>query len=634
MKKVISLLLSLVMIFTIVLIPASGASDAKRMTVLFTHDLHSHIEPSVNMVNGQRLESGGMARIKTMVDSVRAEGNNTLLVDGGDFSMGTLYQSAFADEAIELRMLGVLGYDATTLGNHEFDYDSGNVARMLNSAKAKGENLPLLLQSNINWDKSKSPYKQDLKDAMDNYGAVQDYTIVQKGDVKIAMFGLMGFTATFFTTKSGLSFENIVTSAKKTVSNIKKNEKDVDMIVCLSHSGTSSTKILSEDENLAKNVPEIDVIVSGHTHSTLDKPMMVGNTAIVSCGEYGKNLGRIDMTKNENGRWTIDSYKLMPVDASIKADPATATQIDKFRDLLKPYLSKFGYEDYNQVIGYTPYEFDDVDTVYELGDHDITGLITDSYLNAVKQAEGDNYTNVDVSLVPSGVVRSSFLKAGPITVANAYEVMSLGIGNDGLSGYPLVGIYLTGEELKLLAEIDVSVSPIMGPAQFFSTGLQYTYNPNRGLFNQVTNVCLKRPDGTVEKVNDKQLYRVVTGVYTAEMLDQVQKISLGILSVKPKDKNGVVLKDINEAVIYDKTGRQVKEWFALSSFIQSFDKVNGVPTIPQKYENAPQNKTYSNSKKVKDVLGNPNKYYTILYAATGGSAAAVVVALAHMGVYQ
>ena len=126
-----------------------------KITVLFTHDLHSHIEPSKNVVGGKKVETGGFAKIKTMIDNVKAQEDNVLLVDGGDFSMGTLFQTVFADEAIELRMLGALGYDATTLGNHEFDYDSGNLAKMLTNAKDKSSDLPMLLSSNINWEKSK-----------------------------------------------------------------------------------------------------------------------------------------------------------------------------------------------------------------------------------------------------------------------------------------------------------------------------------------------------------------------------------------------------------------------------------------------------------------------------------------------
>ena len=109
-----------------------------------------------------------------------------------------------------------------------------------------------------------------------------------------------------------LFFEDPIEASKKTVEEIKKNE-DVDMIACVSHSGTVEDEDKSEDEILAKNVPDIDLIISGHTHTQLDEPIRHGDTYIVSCGEYGRNLGTISMTQKDDGRWDVDTYELIPV---------------------------------------------------------------------------------------------------------------------------------------------------------------------------------------------------------------------------------------------------------------------------------------------------------------------------------
>lgn len=627
MKRVLSLLLSLVMLVSFISIPTFATSDSKNLTVLFTHDLHSHIEPSKSVVGGKKVETGGFAKIKTMIDNVKAQGNNTLLVDGGDFSMGTLFQTVFADEAIELRMLGALGYDATTLGNHEFDYDSGNLAKMLTNAKDKSSDLPMLLSSNINWEKSKSKDKQALKTAFEYYGVEEEYTVVQKGNVKIAMFGLMGWNSAEVSPNSGLTFDDISASAKKTVAKIKANE-DVDMIVCLSHSGTSSQKMLSEDETLAKNVPEIDVIISGHTHSITQKPIKSGNTIIVSCGEYGVNLGRIDMTKNAKGRWDVNNFVLMPVDQTVPSDPATQKQINELKKHIKSYLEVYGYKDYSQIIGYTPYNFADVYTINSsLNDQDLTRLITDSYVYAVQQAEGDKYKPIDVALVPAGAIRSTFIN-GSITVADVFEVCSLGIGSDGLAGYPLISIYLTGEEIKLIAEIDVSVGDMVEGVQFFTTGLKYTYNPNRARLNRITKISLQKPDGQEEEIINDKLYRVVMETFTVQMLKEtVQDKSFGVLAINPKDEQGNEITDLSTAIIYDKQKATVskwyafamrfglvkgkeeqkielKQWYALAKYIESFDKSGGVPTIPQMYEDATPNKTIHNSYWPSDLFGS------------------------------
>ena len=113
-------------------------------------------------------------------------------------------------------------------------------------------------------------------------------------------------------------FKDPSEAARETVEEIKKNE-DVDMIACVSHSGTWEDEKVSEDEILAKNVPDIDLIVSGHTHTQLAEPILQGDTCIVSCGEYGKNLGTLSMTQKENGRWETDTYELVPVTDEIQS---------------------------------------------------------------------------------------------------------------------------------------------------------------------------------------------------------------------------------------------------------------------------------------------------------------------------
>ena len=122
---------------------AEGCTQETNVTtILFTHDLHSHFLPQPTAEGG---ESGGYARLKTVIDGERAMNPDALLVDGGDFSMGTLIQTVYDTEAAELRMLGYLGCDVTTLGNHEFDYGSDGLADMLNAAVSSGENLPRMV---------------------------------------------------------------------------------------------------------------------------------------------------------------------------------------------------------------------------------------------------------------------------------------------------------------------------------------------------------------------------------------------------------------------------------------------------------------------------------------------------------
>ena len=269
----------------------------KKVDVIFTHDTHSHLNSFTTIVDGEKSEVGGFARIKTVIDEKKADNPNTLVLDGGDFSMGTLVQTVYESEAAEIRMLGEIGCDVTTLGNHEFDYRSKGLANMLESAAASGDKLPELVLCNVDWDameeKGLSDGQKLIAEGFEDYG-IKDYVMLKKGDVNIAVIGVFGTDALACAPTCELLFQDPVEAVKETVKEIQAKEK-ADMIVCVSHSGTWEDEDKSEDEILAKSVPELDLIVSGHTHTDLDEPIVHGDTYIVSTGEYAKKIGSMSM---------------------------------------------------------------------------------------------------------------------------------------------------------------------------------------------------------------------------------------------------------------------------------------------------------------------------------------------------
>ena len=387
--------------------------------------------------------------------------------------MGTLIQTVFETQAAEIRMLGYMGCDVTTLGNHEFDYRSKGLANMLNSATESGDDLPALVVCNVDWESMEaaglSEGQQLIRDAFDEYG-VSDYVVLEKGDTDIAVVGVFGKDALACAPTCELLFKDPIEAVKETVEEIRENE-DVDMIVCVSHSGTWEDEKKSEDEILAKEVPDLDLIISGHTHTELKEPIQHGNTYIVSCGEYARNLGSLSMTQKQDGRWEMTSYELIPVSEDIEPDQATQERIDALMDTVDTnYLTNFGYTR-DEVLAENDVEFNslgEMETKHEelnLGD-----IMSDSYIYSVEHSEDYNGTPVDVAVVPSGCVRDTYTK-GNITVEDVYNSFSLGIGKDGLAGYPLIDVYLTGKELKLAAEVDASVSDFMTTARLYCSGL-------------------------------------------------------------------------------------------------------------------------------------------------------------------
>lgn len=605
MKKTISVLLSfLIILLQFGALEAASGGTTKEVTVVFTHDLHSYLDTKTSEVNGEIVEIGGFAKVKTILDDIRAN-NNTIVVDGGDYSMGTLYQTVFKEQAIELRILGFLGYDVVTLGNHEFDYGSDGLSAMLRAAMNSGDRLPEIVATNIDYESSPSQNAKLLEGTMNEYG-VQDYLVLEQGDVNVAVFGGMGEDAAKSAPSSELIFRNIVDQAKMTVSEIEENE-DVDIIIYLSHAGTFADPESSEDEILAREVPEIDVIVSGHTHTYLEEPIITDHTYIVSSGEYGQNVGRIDLVQTEDGNWDIKDYNLIAVNQDIESDEETLGVIDDYREYVNEFLSDYGFESYDQVIAYSPFDFTSLREMNEThGDQAIGNLISDAIIHGTEQAEGESYIPIDVSVVPIGIIRASF-NEGPITISDIYEVMSLGIGPDGIPGYPLTNVYLTGQELKALAEIDASISPLFSSAQLFTSGLSYTFNPNRIFLNRATDIKLDRGDGVLADIDNDKLYRVVADLYSAQMLGAVTDLSKGILSLELKDVEGSEVDDYNDLILYDSEGNEVKEWQVLASYMQSFEAVDGVPTILEEYENAQNRKVLDDSKDIASLVRQPNK---------------------------
>lgn len=627
-KRVIVLILIVMLCMPLLTgVQTEAADGEKHLDVLFTHDTHSHLNSYSTIVNGKQKEVGGFARIKTLIDEKKKENPDTLILDGGDFSMGTLIQTVYTTEAAELRMLGYLGCDVTTFGNHEFDYRSGGLADMLKTAKNSRETVPKLVVCNVDWDAMEkeglSKGQKQIESAFETYG-VKDYVVIQKGGVKIAVLGVFGKDALECAPTCELEFKDPVESAKNTVEEIKKKE-DVDMIACVSHSGTWEDEKVSEDETLAKEVPDIDLIISGHTHTQLDQPIRHGNTYIVSCGEYGRNLGSISMTQKKDKRWKMNTYKLIPVTKNVKSDQAAQKQIDKFMDTVDTnYLVNFGYTK-DQVLAENDIKFnslEEMETKHEelnLGD-----IISDAYVYAVENSEGYDGRPVDVAVVPSGTVRDTYTK-GDITVEKVYNSFSLGIGKDGLAGYPLITAYLTGKELKLVAEVDASVSDYMTIARLYCSGMNFTYNPHRMILNKVTD-CYLTKDGKREEIQDDKLYKVVTDLYTGQMLGSVTDISYGLLKIEPKDKNGKLLKNLEDEAITDgKT--ELKAWVAIARYMQSFEDTDGdgIANVSDYYSTTHGRKVVEDSRNIADLLKHPNKFAGMIVGICAGLLFLIIV---------
>ena len=612
--RIIAIIIAVALAVSLLMLPMAGMAFAAEpeedgITVLFTHDLHDRLLPANRTdAAGKTSSSGGYARLKTAMDEIRAQHKTTITVDAGDFSMGSLFQCIYESEAPELRMLGILGVDATTFGNHEFDYGPNGLAAMLDAARESGDPLPRIVQANY-----KTPVPgasdeinagADIQRAMNDYG-VADYTVFERGGITIAVFGIMGTDSDMCAPNSGMELDDPIETAKAVVETIQAEESP-DLIICLSHSGTSDDEKNSEDESLAKAVPDIDLIVSGHTHTTLTEPLQVGDTYIVSSGAYCQNLGEITLVPAGDGIWAVENYALHSIDDSLAEDQSVTARIEDFKSMVQiEYLDDYGLT-FDQVLAHNDVLFTPVEeletTTAEIG---LGNLLADSYIYTLQQLEGADYETVALAAVPLGVVRAS-LPLGDLTTADAFDVLSLGVGADGTVGYPLVSVYVNGRELEDIAEIDASVSSMMSYARLYTAGITYTYNPNRLPLDYVTDLKLITEDGSTVWPNKEKLYRVVTDLYSAQMFSAVKAQAHSFLKITPKDAAGNEITDFTTAIIHDRNGNEIKAWQSAALYLQSFEQdANGVSVVPAYYSSGDGRKILNDEKGIGAILSNP-----------------------------
>lgn len=263
----------------LLLIPAfTWAQETKKLTLLQTSDVHSRIEP-ITQQGDRNYGQGGFVRRATFLKQFRNENQNVLLFDCGDISQGTPYYNIFKGE-VEIRLMNEMGYDAMTIGNHEFDFGMDNMARLFKMAK-----FPVVC---TNYDLEATVLK-DL---------VKPYVIIERNGLKIGVFGLGAKPEGLIQANKceGVVYKDPITVSNEVAALLK--EKGCDVIVCLSHLGKQL------DERLVANTRNIDVILGGHSHTFMKKPrdyqnMDGKNVSVMHTGKSGIYVGRLDLTLNK-----------------------------------------------------------------------------------------------------------------------------------------------------------------------------------------------------------------------------------------------------------------------------------------------------------------------------------------------
>jgi 5'-nucleotidase len=262
--------------------------EVKQITILHTNDVHSHIDP-FGPNDGRNANKGGVARRATLIQRLRQENPNTLLLDAGDIFQGTPYFNYYGGE-LEFKLMSMLDYDAATIGNHDFDNGIDGLYAQLPHAQFD------FISANYN-------FKNTIMD-----GHVAPYKIFIKNGVRIGVFGL------------GIELEGLVgkdmfketkyldpIEIAQDMSRILKTEEQCDLIICLSHLGydyENPQKV--SDRSLARSTKNIDLIIGGHTHTFLNEPTVetnvIGKSVLVNqVGCYGLYIGKVDFYLEHKG---------------------------------------------------------------------------------------------------------------------------------------------------------------------------------------------------------------------------------------------------------------------------------------------------------------------------------------------
>jgi len=569
----------------------------KVITIIHTNDLHSHIQgffPNIDYrpdITGGDATKGGWARIATVIRLEKEKRSNPVLVlDGGDFLMGSLFHMMAREEAMELRLMKDMGYDALTLGNHEFDLKPKGLARIIHSAANLG-GMPSIVFSNAIF--SRESDRDDALEEVFQKSMVKPYVVLKKGGMKIGIFGLMGKDAAEKAPfASPVKFRDPVEISREMVKVLREKEK-VDMVICLSHSGVQEAKSRSEDEVLAKKIQGIDVIVGGHSHTRLEKPIGINSTFVVQAWAYGKCVGVLDLLW-ENGKARQKNYRLIDIDSSIPGDMALQKKVESFTDAIDRNVLRGANLSSRKVIAQTAFDLTIGEEESNLGN-----LIADSirwYVNQQDYDPKDPQTRVVVAMESNGLIRDNLLrgKTDGLAVGDVFRTAPLGIGVDDTMGYPLISCYFYASEIKKSLEVLTSVYPLKGSSYFLQvSGLKFTYNPKRIIFDRVTNIWLgSEEEGYVPldySKSNKNLYRVATNIYNGAFLKVVGKFTYQILNIIPKDRTGAPVADLAALRVDADKGQagiqELKEWIGVMEYIKNFPDTNGdgLPDIPDKY---------------------------------------------------
>lgn len=506
-------------------------TDDFSIGLMHTNDTHANLDKAPKRATV----------IKELRSAYRAEGKPSLLLDAGDVFSGSLYFNKFLGQA-DLELMNYMKYDMMTFGNHEFDLGDtdNNIALKNFVTKAK---FPFIT-ANVDFSKNElfnGLQKKTITSGPERGKIYQGIIKEYKGQ-KIGFFGLTTEETADIASPGTVAFANYITSAKAAVK--KLEDRGVNKIVALTHIGFDDNEAIDNDQLLARNVDGIDVIVGGHSHTKLEKPVVVDETVVPGKSEptiiaqayqYGDFLGNLDLTFDYKGKLT--EYNGSLIDVSKAAEDVRAAEI------LKPYADQIA-ELKNEEVGANivnalPNPRGEVSV--RNSETALGNLITDGMLKKAKEYNKDTV----IAMQNGGGIRAA-IDAGPLTVGEVLTTLPF--------GNTLATAKMTGEEIKALLEISVGVAPIENGGFLHVSGMKFEYDSTKAKGERVTKMEVNN-NGTFEVIDPAKTYVIATNAFTAKGGD-------GLTPFETAYKAGRV------------TDLGLSDWENLRDFTKSLGQVN------------------------------------------------------------
>ncbi len=441
-KRILSLLLVTIMVlsciniaFAVDLTTTSAPTGVKKITIIHTNDTHSRVKNESGAI--------GLAKIAAIIKQTKEQNPNTLVLDAGDTLHGMpIINISNGENAVKI--LNAAGYDLMTVGNHDFNYGQDRLKEL------KG-----LLNFNI--------LSANILDANGNH-IFTPYEIKEIDGVKIGIFGLTTPETAYKTSPAnvvGITFEDPIETSKKMVAELKDK---VDVIIALAHIGLDESSVVTT-KTIAENVEGIDIIVDGHSHTGLNEGLVINNTLIAQAGEYGKNLGFVDI-EIANGEIVSKAARLM-TEADTKEivpDEEITTLIAQIDEENKPTLSK--------VVAKSDIDLDGARENVRTKETNLGNLAADAVRYAAKS---------DIGFVNGGNIRIS-IKTGDVTFGDVAALFPF--------GNTIRVIEMTGAEVKETLEVSVSGYPATAGGFLQVSGLKFKFNKDKPVGSKVEELMI------------------------------------------------------------------------------------------------------------------------------------------------